>query len=173
MTRRELVLRVGRAGGYGAAFSIMRSMGLLAAPPAVPEALRITPSTGKGTKIAILGAGISGLVAAYEMGKAGFDCTVIEARDRPGGRNWSVRRGTKVEFTDGTSQLCNFEDGHYFNAGPARLPSIHQTMLGYCRELGVPLEVEVNTSRSTFLQAKHLQGGKTVENRQAEYDTRG
>jgi monoamine oxidase len=173
MTRRDLVTRVGRAGGYGAAFSIMRSMGLLAAPPARPEVLRIAPGIGKGTKVAILGAGISGLVAAYEMGKAGFDCTVIEARDRPGGRNWSVRRGSKIEFTDGTSQLCDFEDGHYFNAGPARLPSTHQTMLGYCKELGVPLEVEVNTSRSTFLESDSAFGGRPIEQRQAINDTRG
>ncbi len=46
-------------------------------------------------------------------------------------------------------------------------------MLGYTRELGVPLEVEVNTSRSAFLQSNKLEGGKTVENRRVEYDTRG
>ena len=46
-------------------------------------------------------------------------------------------------------------------------------MLGYCRELGVPLEVEVNTSRSAYLQASKLDGGKPVQNRQVEYDTRG
>jgi len=53
--------------------------------------------------------------------------------------------GTRVEMTDGTTQTCTFEDGHYFNAGPARLPSQHVTMLGYCREFGVQLEVEVNS----------------------------
>ena len=46
-------------------------------------------------------------------------------------------------------------------------------MLGYCRELGVPLEVEVNASRSAYLQSSTLDGGKTVQNRQVEYDTRG
>ena len=44
--------------------------------------------------------------------------------------------------------------------GPARLPSVHGTMLGYCRELKVPLEVEINTSRSTFLQNDKVNGGK-------------
>ena len=66
-----------------------------------------------------------------------------------------------------------FGEGLYQNVGPARLPSVHRTMLGYCRELGVPLEVEVNTSRSAYLQASTLDGGKTVQNRQVEYDTRG
>ena len=46
-------------------------------------------------------------------------------------------------------------------------------MLGYCKELGVPLEVEINTSRSAYLQADQLEGGKRVQNRQVEYDTRG
>ena len=39
ITRRELIWRAGLTGGYGAAFIAMRSMGLLAEPPApaVPE----------------------------------------------------------------------------------------------------------------------------------------
>ncbi len=32
------------------------------------------------------------------------------------------------------------------NAGPARIPSAHQAVLGYCQDLGVALEVEINTS---------------------------
>ena len=44
------------------------------------------------------------------------------------------------------NRAIKWEDGNYQNLGPARLPSTHWTMLGYCRELGVPLEVEINTS---------------------------
>jgi monoamine oxidase len=128
---------------------------------------------GKGTKVAILGAGISGLVAAYEMRKAGFDCTVLEARQRPGGRNWSVRGGTKIEFTDGTSQHCDFAEGLYLNAGPGRIPSLHQTMLGYCRELGVAMEVQVNVSRSALLESDSAFAGRPVEQREVINDTRG
>ncbi len=98
---------------------------------------------------------------------------MIEARSRPGGRNWTVRGGTKVEFTDGTAQTSEWEAGNYLNAGPARLPSIHKTMLGYCRELGVELEVEVNSSRSSLLVNDKAFGGKPVEQRQAINDTRG
>jgi len=121
----------------------------------------------------ILGGGIAGLVAAYELGKAGWSCTILEARQRPGGRNWSIRNGTEVDFTDGTRQTCAFEEGHYFNAGPARLPSTHHTMLGYCHELGVALEVEVNSSRSALMQSDKLNAGVAVPERRVVNDTRG
>ena len=172
LTRRSFLTRVAQVGGYSAAFSTMNLLGLLgsAEASALPK---LAGTHGKGKSVVILGAGIAGLVSAYELRKAGYSVTVLEARSRPGGRNWSVRNGTDVVFTDGTKQSCTWDEGHYLNAGPARLPSIHTTMLGYCAELGVPLEVEVNVSRSALLQANVLNGGKPVEQRQAVYDTRG
>lgn len=171
-TRRTFLTRVAAAGGYRAMFTAMQSLGLLAT--AEPSALPQLPGNyGSGKKVVVLGAGIAGLVSAYELRKAGFECIVLEARARPGGRSWTVRNGTKVEFTDGTVQTCDWEGDNYLNSGPARLPSIHRHILGYCEELGVPLEVEVNTSRSTLMQAKELNGGKPVEQRQVINDTRG
>ena len=73
------------------------------------------------------GISAAGLSAAYELNKAGYACTVLEARDR--GRNWTMRRGSKLEMTNGTRQVCDF-------IGPARLPSHHQAVLGYCRQGG-------------------------------------
>ena len=98
---------------------------------------------------------------------------MLEARDRVGGRNWTVRRGTALEMTDGTRQVCEFDDGLYWNAGPARLPSHHQAVLGYCRELGVALEVEVNTNRGALLHNPAANDGRPIELRQAINDTRG
>jgi monoamine oxidase len=152
---------------------MMQSLGLLPMPEASAQQQPLTRVSGNGARILILGGGIAGLVAAYEMSKMGYDCTVLEARDRVGGRNWTIRKDTQVDFTDGFTQNCCFEEGNYFNAGPARLPSIHRTMLGYCGELGVPLEVEVNTSRSGLMQADKLNGGKPVRQRQMVNDTRG
>jgi monoamine oxidase len=174
ITRREFIARVAQAGGYGAAFMTMHSLGLLGVAETTQQRdFPMPPSTGRGTKVIILGAGIAGLVAAYEMRRAGFDCTVIEARERPGGRNWTLRRGSKLVFDDGTSQECSFDDGSYFNCGPARLPSVHRNILGYCKDLGVALEVEVNTSRSTFLQNDAVFGGQPIRQAQAVNDTRG
>jgi monoamine oxidase len=177
LSRRDFLMRVGIAGGYGAAFSTLQALGFTPMPAASPALLEATrsmgPASGHGISVVILGGGISGLVAAYELGKLGYKCTVLEARTRPGGRNWTLRNGEHVRFTDGTSQTVSWDKKNYMNAGPARLPSIHKTMLGYCRELEVPLEVEVNTSRSTFLVNQASFNGKPIEQREVINDTRG
>jgi monoamine oxidase len=173
ISRRNFLTRVGQAGGFSAAFITMQSLGLIPLRAEPTRALQVAMGTGNGVKVVILGGGIAGLVAAYEMRKLGYQCTVLEARERPGGRNWTVRGGTEIVFTDGTTQTCEFDEGNYQNVGPARLPSIHHNMLGYCKELGVPLEVEVNTTRSSFLQNDNANNGKPVLQRQAINDTRG
>ena len=173
ITRRDFISRVGQAGGYAAAFATMQSLGLMPMKGQRPVPIPVEPGTGKGIKVAVLGAGIGGLVAAYELKRFGYDVTLLEARERPGGRNWTGRKGTVVEFVDGTKQTIDWEEGNYQNLGPARLPSTHWTMLDYCRELGVQLEVEINTSRSTLLQNDKANGGAPVEQRKAINDTRG
>ncbi|MGB6158620.1 MAG: FAD-dependent oxidoreductase, partial [Acidobacteriaceae bacterium] len=104
LTRRQFLMRVGEAGGYSAAFMMMQSLGLLAIPEASAESGQLRLVDGKGTKVVILGAGIAGLVAAYELGKAGYRCTVLEARERCGGRNWTIRGGSNVDFASGMRQ---------------------------------------------------------------------
>jgi monoamine oxidase len=173
ITRRELLTRIGQVGGYSAAFATMQSLGLLALKGEQLEPIKATAGVGKGVRVVVLGGGIGGLVTAYEMKKLGYDVTILEARERPGGRNWTGRNGTKVEFVDGTVQTINWKEGNYQNLGPARLPSTHWTMLEYAHELGVRLEVEVNTSRSALLQNDNVNGGKAIPQRKAINDTRG
>jgi monoamine oxidase len=165
-------MRVGQAGGYSAAFLAMQGLGLVHPAPAAAAPIA-APGSGKGVRVIVLGGGIAGLVAAYELRALGYDCTLLEARSRPGGRNWTVRNGDSITFTDGTKQRCEWSAGNYQNFGPARLPSIHPTMLGYCRRLGVELQVEVNMSRSGLLQNDDANHGKTIVMRQAVNDTRG
>ena len=172
LTRRVFLERMAQIGGYSAVFRSMQVLGLTPAPGASPLP-QLTPGFGRGKSVVILGGGIAGLVSAYELSKAGFRCTILEARSRPGGRNWTVRDGCKVEFTDGTTQNCTWSEGNYLNAGPARIPSIHTHLLNYCQQLGVPLEVEVNVSRSALMQSPLLNSGKPVEQRQVVHDTRG
>jgi monoamine oxidase len=173
ISRRDFLTRIGQFGGYGAAFTLMQHLGLLPAEEITHQVATLRKVPGNGATVVILGGGIAGLVSAYELGKLGYRCTLLEARSRPGGRNWTVRGGDKVEFLDGFTQTCEWQEGNYQNFGPGRLPSVHATMLGYCRELEVPLEVEVNSSRSTLLQADDFNGGQPVEQRRMINDARG
>src|SRR5271156_3122180 len=101
-------MKVGQAGGYTAAFTMMQSLGLLPVTASAAPTVEHPEGSGKGTSVVILGGGIAGLASAYELGKLGYTCTLLEARGRIGGRNWTVRNGTKDEFTTGFTQKCAF-----------------------------------------------------------------
>jgi monoamine oxidase len=166
-------MRFGAVAGFAGAYAAASGLGLMGTDEAWAGMPDLAPGSGNGVKVVILGAGVAGLSAAYELGKAGYDCTVLEARDRVGGRNFTVRKGTAVEMTDGSRQVCAFDDGHYFNAGPARIPSHHQATLGYCKAFGVAMETEVNYSGSARIQSDRLNEGQAILMRQAVFDYRG
>jgi monoamine oxidase len=162
MRRREFLTRVGLVGGAGALYSSMDALGLVASPANAPAAWAAEKAawrpparsdftlTGRGGKdVVILGAGMAGLVTAYELGKAGYRCTILEARQRPGGRNWTVRGGDQEAEIDGPLQRSSFSSGQYMNAGPARIAG-HMVTLEYCRELGVPIEVFTNANADGY-----------------------
>ena len=172
LSRRQFITRIAAIGGLGAAYSSLQALGLASAAFAQP-APRLPEQQGRGTRVAILGAGIAGLVTAYRLERAGFSVTLIEARQRTGGRNWTIRNGDTVEMIGEADQVAGFSNGLYFNAGPARIPSHHQGLLDYCKILGVPLEVEINFSNSALLQSDHAFGGKPIQERQAINDFRG
>ena len=174
LTRRRFINLVGKAGGYAAVYNTMAAMGLLPVPSAYAGPPQLAPGSGRGVRVVILGAGIAGLAAAYELGKAGYDCVILEARDRPGGRSWTIRGGDRIEETDSV-QTAEWDRAEhlYFNAGPARLPHHHAAILGYCQEFGVPLEVMVNDNRNALLHHESAFGGKPVRMRQAHGDMRG
>jgi len=172
-TRRQILMRFGAVAGVAGAYAAARGLGLTGGDEAWAGMPDLKPGSGRGKRVVILGAGPAGLSAAWELGKAGYDCTVLEARNRPGGRVFTVRKGTTIEMSDGSKQVCQFDEGQYLNAGAARIPSHHQATLGYCRELGVEMETEVNWSGSALIQTDRLNGGKAFQMRQAVYDYRG
>jgi monoamine oxidase len=171
LTRRHFLTRVAAAGGGSLVYEAMTGLGLLAAPTQAPFDL-----TGRvsGVRVLILGAGLAGMTAAYELGKVGYDCRVLEARARPGGRVFTVRRGT-VSEEDGPSQTAAFDNGLYFNAGPMRISHHHHTTLAYCRELQVPVEVFVADSESAYLYQTRSSRltGQRVRLREARADFDG
>src|SRR5260370_34773190 len=135
-TRRDFLRQVGSVGGYRATYLTMQAMGLLSTA-VMAEPLTVQKGEAHGTKVVILGAGVAGLSAAYELRNAGYDCIILEARDRVGGRNWSIRRGTRLGMNDGTRPRCDVDPGLDWDAGPARIPSPHQAVRRYCPRLGV------------------------------------
>lgn len=81
---------------------------------------------GRPRKIVVLGAGLAGLSAAYELDRAGHDVTLLEARLRPGGRVETWRQP--------------FSDGLYADVGASTLPSNHDYTLGYIERFGLELD---------------------------------
>lgn len=78
----------------------------------------------KGKKITILGAGIAGLVAAYELERLGHEVEILEGSPRIGGRVWTHRFG-------------NSPDAPYAELGAMRIPSEHEMTLHYVHEMGL------------------------------------
>ncbi|MFI6240993.1 flavin monoamine oxidase family protein [Micromonospora sp. NPDC050795] len=120
----------------------------------------------------VLGGGIAGLTTAYELGKAGYHCTVLEARHRVGGRNLTVRGGDVETDLDGRTQRAGFFDGVYFNAGPGRIAQWMVTM-DYCRELGVPIEVFTNQNADAWIYNESAGMTEPVRYRTAKADVYG
>jgi monoamine oxidase len=178
VSRRGFLRTVGLSGGAGAMFATMGALGL--APTSAAAGPAFTPPThsdfnltGRGrARVVILGGGIAGLACAYELGKAGYDCTVLEARSRAGGRNFTVRGGTVETDLDGNTQTAGYSPGVYLNAGPARLAQWMVT-LDYCRELGVPVEVFTNANADALLFNESAGMTAPVRYRTAKADVYG
>lgn len=106
----------------------LQGLGLSAAALALPNVAR---ARGRGglllqsapKQVVILGGGLAGLAAAYELKKAGHSVTVLEARKQPGGRVRTLRE---------------FDDGLYAEAGPIAFPQTHTFTWGYGDEFGLP-----------------------------------
>ncbi|RPF39184.1 flavin monoamine oxidase family protein [Streptomyces sp. TLI_185] len=179
-SRRNFLRSVGAAGGAGVLYSAMGALGLAPVPDVRADEYRPPQRsdfalTGRaGKKVLVLGGGIAGLATAYELGKAGYDCRILEANERPGGRNWTVRGGTKLTDLDGRTQTASFTQGQYMNAGPARLPQSHVT-LEYCRELGVELQVFTNQNANAYIyhESSAALAGKPMRWRTAKADVYG
>jgi monoamine oxidase len=148
-TRRSFLERCGFVGGSALVMSAMRSWDLMA-EQAGPRP--VLSGRASGTRVVILGAGLSGMTAGYELSKLGYNVNILEARDRVGGVSWTVRRGaTHTEVgPGGETQVCNFDEGQYVNGGPWRIPHWHTGVLDYCKELGVPLEVFINEAEASY-----------------------
>jgi monoamine oxidase len=163
-----------KLGGAGAVADTLAAWDFLKPPPAVAAALSLPSNAGKGKTVAVLGAGVSGLCAAYELDRAGYDCIILEPQRRAGGRSLTLRRGdTFREMGDSPLQTCEFDEGQWLNAGPGRIPHSHVNVINYCRRFGVALQPYIFASRANLVHSSKLGNGRTIQVRQALYDLQG
>jgi monoamine oxidase len=178
LTRRALLAGIASVGGAGATYRALHALGLIPSLDELP-AYSTTAQRAAGNRVLILGAGLAGMVTAYELRKRGYDCLILEARSRAGGRCWTVRRGTVETEEGGERQECAFDDGLYLNPGPARIPHHHRALLSYCREFGVALEVLVNENNASYFYYEDRNGsigplaGQRMPRRAVQADLRG
>jgi monoamine oxidase len=173
MTRRGLLGAMTRLGGIGAAYETLSVVEFLKPPPALAAGRALPNGSGAGRTVAILGAGVAGLCAAYELDRAGYDCVVLEASRRIGGRSLTLRRGDAFREVGGPLQECRFDEGLWLNAGPGRIPHHHALVIDYCRQFGVALQPYIFASRANLMHSGLIGNGKTWQAREAIYGLQG
>src|SRR5262245_57587919 len=105
--------------------TFLRTAGLSAAVALLPSISDATWSPGQiqrrgaPKRVVIIGAGLAGLAAGYELTQAGHEVTILEARTRPGGRVYTLRQP--------------FSDGLYAEAGALFIPNHHTYTMKYVR----------------------------------------
>src|SRR6266481_9725489 len=108
---------------------------------------------GPAKKIIVVGAGLAGLSAAYELTQAGHDVTVLEAQLRPGGRVCTLR--------------SPFSDGLYAEVGAMHIPETHNLTLRYAQFFNLPLDPEPswNVASLNYVRGKRIvvREGEKVE----------
>lgn len=114
LSRRDF-LKTTVAGGVGL------TTGMLARPATTFAGLQ----SDSQPRIAVIGGGLAGLNAAYQLKKAGFEATVYEARSRLGGRVYSLDNAVG--------------DGLTLDLGGSFINSDHGDMLALIEEFGLPL----------------------------------
>ena len=162
---------IGLSAGGAAMYQAMHSLGFAAESSfRAPIQLGAAP---RGSSVLVLGAGIAGLVAAYELRNAGYQVQVLEYNARAGGRNWTLRGGDRYTELGGINQECGFDKGLYINPGPWRLPYHHHGMLSYCKRLGVSLEPFMQLNHNAYLHNSRAFGGKPQRLRTVKADYQG
>jgi monoamine oxidase len=170
-SRRDLLRMIGVAAGSAAMYQAMTSLGFAAdSPYRGPVDLQGAP---RGASVLILGAGLAGMSAAYELRNAGYQVQVLEFNGRAGGRNWSLRGGDSYTELGGHTQECRFDKDLYINPGPWRIPYHHRGMLSYCKKLGVALEPFVQVNYNAYLHSSRAFGGKPRRFREIKADYQG
>ncbi|WP_397417521.1 flavin monoamine oxidase family protein [Phenylobacterium sp.] len=170
-TRRQLLHAIGLLGGTAAVYQMMTTFGH-AAETRFPGPPNLSGAR-KGASVVVLGAGLAGLLAAYELEKAGYKVQILEFQDRAGGRAWSLYGGDKFTEMGGATQNVKFAKGNYLNPGPWRIPHHHRTLLHYCKQFGIQLEPFIQFNHNTYVHNTDAFGGAPKRFRSLAADFEG
>ncbi len=170
-TRRDILHSIGMIGGAAMLYQAMEAMGhaketQFAGPPNLSGAR-------PGASVLVLGAGLAGMLAAYELRKAGYAVQILEYNNRPGGRNWSLHGGDSYTELGGATQKIGFAPGNYLNPGPWRIPYHHRTLLHYCKAFGVALEPFIQLNHQALVHNSKAFGGTPQRYRELAADWDG
>jgi monoamine oxidase len=117
--------------------SVLSSAGLGLCPSVMVAA----PNADKPKRVVIVGAGIAGLTAAYELVQRGNEVQVLEARMRPGGRVYTIRDP--------------FADGLYAEAGAVDVGDGYSLLMRYIHEFNLTLtEIPRSSKQVVFARGK-------------------
>ena len=174
ISKRQFLEALGSIGGVSTVLTALNSwnIGIASAAEAPPKLM----GNGNGINILILGGGLSGMTAAYELGLRGYNCKILEARSFSGGRCQSARAGFKTTTINNNTRTCDYDDGQYFNHGPWRLPSFHYAVFHYIRKFGIPIEIMVQENDLGYVQFDNANGplaGQRFRKREIKADMRG
>jgi len=171
MNRRSLLKLIGAAAGSAVMYQAMLELGHAGESGYTgPIELKGYP---KDTSVLVLGAGLAGMSAAFELRNAGYKVQLLEYNDRPGGRNWSLYGGDTYTELGGFTQHVQFAEGLYLNPGPWRIPYHHRAVLDYCKRLNVPLEPFTQVNYAAYLHSAKAFGGKPQRYREVHADFNG
>lgn len=171
ISRRSLLSMIGAVAGAGAMYSAMSTMGL-AQTSGFAGRLDLQGDV-QGTRVLILGAGLAGMTAAYELRAAGYQVKVLEFREKAGGRCWTLRGGDSYTELGGETQDVTFAEGNYLNPGPWRIPSDHYAVLDYCKRFGVKLEPFIQVNYNAYLHNSDAFDGQPQRFKEISTDFRG
>jgi monoamine oxidase len=171
MNRRALFKLIGAFAGSAVMYEAMSELGH-AGESGYAGPIRLGGDP-KGASVLILGAGLAGMSAAFELRNAGYNVSILEYNDRPGGRNWSLYGGDTYTELGGFTQHVEFADGLYLNPGPWRIPHHHRALLDYCKRLNVPLEPFTQVNYAAYLHSSKAFGGKPKRYREVQADFQG
>jgi monoamine oxidase len=171
LNRRALFRMIGATAGSAVMYEVMSQLGY-AGESGYAGSPELSGDV-KGTTVLILGAGLAGMSAAYELRRAGYRVQILEYNDRPGGRNWSLYGGDTYTELGGFTQRVQFAPGLYLNPGPWRMPHHHLALLHYCKQLKVQLEPFTQVNYAALTQNPDAFGGKPRRYREVQADFNG